>query len=244
VGDPTVRGTCVLLLLATLCLASACTTTKVLKPETAGTFDSANARVLVLPVDVEVGSLLFSGITEPRADWSEAARGHVEAALRARIERSKAAVVQAKADLFAPESPHLQILKLNEVVGISILEGKLGQVPLPTLKDRFDFTLGPDVQALGADLDANYALFVYVRDSYASGGRQAAIAGGVAACIGTLGMFCMIPSGGTQVGFASLVDLSTGDVVWFNRLVSSTGDVREAAPAAKAIDTLLKEFPL
>jgi hypothetical protein len=232
------------LLLAIVCSAAACTTTKVLKPETAGTFDPENARVLVLPVDVEVAALLFSGMTEPRADWSEAARGHVGAALRARIERSKAKVVQANTDLFAPESPHLQILKLNEVVGLSILEGKLGPSPLPTLKDRFDFTLGPDVQALGADLDANYALFVYLRDSYASGGRQAAIAGGVAACLGTLGMFCVIPSGGTQLGFASLVDLRSGDVVWFNRLVSSTGDVREAAPAAKAIDALLKDFPL
>jgi hypothetical protein len=234
----------VLCLTATLSLAAACTSTKVLKPEAAGTFDPTSARVLVLPVDVEVSSLLASGMTEPRADWTELARGHVQNALRARIERSKAKVVDPRGDLFAPESPHLQILKLNEVVGISILEGKLGTTPLPTLKDRFDFTLGPDVQALGADLDANYALFVYVRDSYASGGRQALIAGGVAACLGTLGMFCVVPSGGTQLGFASLVDLRTGNVVWFNRLISSTGDVREAAPAAKAVDTLLKDFPL
>jgi len=225
-------------------LCSGCTTTKVLKPETAGTFTPADARVLVLPVDVEVGSLLASGMTEPRADWTQAARGHVATALHARIEKSRAKAVDAKPDLFAPESPHLQILKLNEVVGLSILEGKLGQAPLPTLKNRFDFTLGPGVQALGADLDANYALFVYVRDSYASGGRQALIAGGVAACLGTMGMFCVIPSGGTQIGFASLVDLKSGDVVWFNRLLSSTGDLREPAPAAKAIDTLLKEFPL
>lgn len=238
------RSLCALGLTGLLGFAAACTSTKVLKPESTGTFDPASARVLVLPVDVEVSSLFASGMTEPRADWTEVARGHVQTALRARIERSQARVVEAREDLFALESPHLQVLKLNEVVGISILESKLGPAPLPTLKHRFDFTLGPDVQALGADLDANYALFVYVRDSYASGGRQALIAGGVAACLGTLGMVCVIPSGGTQLGFASLVDLQTGNVVWFNRLVSSTGDVREAAPAAKAIDTLLKEFPL
>jgi hypothetical protein len=225
-------------------VGTACTSTKVLKPESTGTFDPASSRVLVLPADVEVSSLLASGMTEPRADWTEVARGHVQAALRGRIERAKAKVVVPSADLFALESPHLQILKLNEVVGVAILEGKLGPTPLPTLKERFDFTLGTDVRALATDLDANYALFVYVRDSYASGGRQALIAGGVAACLGTLGMFCVIPSGGTQVGFASLVDLNSGDVVWFNRLVSATGDVREAAPAAEAVDALLKDFPL
>lgn len=225
-------------------VSAACTSTKVLKPEQTREFDPANARVLVLPVDVEVGSLLAGGTVEPRADWTEMARGHVQAALHARIGRAKATGVDAKPDLFAPESPHLQILKLNEAVGVSILEGRFSQTPLPTTKDRFDYTLGPSVQSLAADLDVNYALFVFMRDSYASGGRQALMVGGVAACLGTLGAVCIIPSGGTQVGFASLVELKTGDVVWFNRLISETGDVREPEPAAKAIDRLLKDFPL
>ncbi len=50
--------------------------------------------------------------------------------------------------------------------------------------------------------------------------------------------------GGMQVGFASLVDLQTGDVVWFNRLVNQAGDLRTVEPARKAVDELLTDFPL
>lgn len=225
-------------------LASACTTTEVLKPIGAKTLDASGARVLLLPPDVEVSELLASGMTEPRADWTATARAHIATALNARVSRAQAGVVAGDPSLFAAESPHLQVLKLHEAVGSAILVNKLGAAPLPTLRDRFDFTLGTSVKALAADTGANYALFVYVRDSYASGGRQALIAGGVAACVASMGLFCVIPSGGIQVGFASLVDLETGEIVWFNRLVSHTGDVREAGPADETLGELLEESPL
>jgi hypothetical protein len=48
----------------------------------------------------------------------------------------------------------------------------------------------------------------------------------------------------TQQGFASLVDLETGDVVWFNHLFSTVGDLREPEPARDAIDTLLEGSPV
>ena len=51
-------------------------------------------------------------------------------------------------------------------------------------------------------------------------------------------------SGGSQAGFASLVDLQSGDIVWFNFLLRSSGDLREPAPARETIDRLLTDFPL
>ena len=107
---------------------------------------------------------------------------------------------------------------------------------VPTKKDKFDWTLGSGINQLRDDYDAEYALFIHIRDSYTSAGRVAVIF--VAAVFG-VGV-----QGGTQVGFASLVDLGTGDVVWFNRLFSATGDLRTAAPAGEAIKQLLSEFPL
>ena len=50
--------------------------------------------------------------------------------------------------------------------------------------------------------------------------------------------------GGSQVGFASLVDLNSGNVVWFNRLARAEGDLRKPAKAQDAIDHLLDEIPL
>ncbi len=86
------------------------------------------------------------------------------------------------------------------------------------------------------EFGADYALFVFMRDSYASAGRVAVIA--VAALLG-VGM-----QGGVQLGFASLVDLRTGEVMWFNRLVSGVGDLRTPEPARQAIESLLTDVPL
>jgi len=50
-------------------------------------------------------------------------------------------------------------------------------------------------------------------------------------------------AGGQQAGFASLVDLSSGNVVWFNFLNSTVGDLRTEEPALKTIELLLKDLP-
>ena len=50
-------------------------------------------------------------------------------------------------------------------------------------------------------------------------------------------------TGGVQVGYASLVDLKTGQIAWFNRLIRALGDMREQEPATLSIDLLLENFP-
>ncbi len=50
--------------------------------------------------------------------------------------------------------------------------------------------------------------------------------------------------GGQQVGFASLVDLRTGDIVWFSKLHGSSGDLREKETAKPVVESLLTDIPL
>ena len=50
--------------------------------------------------------------------------------------------------------------------------------------------------------------------------------------------------GGQQIGYASLVDLRDGRIVWFNNIDRMWGDLREAQPAAETVESLLKGFPL
>jgi hypothetical protein len=52
------------------------------------------------------------------------------------------------------------------------------------------------------------------------------------------------PQGGTQSGFASLVDLQTGEVIWFNRLLRGVGDLREPKGAGEALEILFEDVPL
>mgnify|MGYP006887600109 CR=1 FL=1 len=89
------------------------------------------------------------------------------------------------------------------------------------------------VAAISRSHEADYALFLYVRDSYASAGRVAVIV--VAALMGA-----GVP-GGSQVGFASVVDLKTGDIVWFNRLVRQAGDLRTPDAAAETVRALVSD---
>ena len=200
----------------------------------------SSAKVLIMDPDVELSVLTAGGLQEPNAQWTEQGYKNVNGALAVVMQETDVNMVRYVAPAQDSESfrRHHQLNKLYEAVGVSILLHKYNEVAkLPTKADRFDWTLGADtVRELRQEYDADYALFVYLHDSYASAGRVGVIL--VAAVFG-VGI-----SGGIQIGFSSLVDLKTGEVVWFNRLVSTTGDLRTPEPARKAVETLLTELPV
>src|SRR3546814_762765 len=111
---------------------------------------------------------------------------------------------------------------------------------LPTKKrdnkaDVFEWSLGSGVSALPGAKDANYALFIYNKDAYGSTGRKllqfTAALGGVSV------------KSGEHAGYAGLVDLKTGDLLWLNADGAMGGDVREVDGAEKRVSQLLEEFP-
>jgi len=113
-------------------------------------------------------------------------------------------------------------------------------MPLPTksLPDnqrRFDWSLGPDVSEIGERYDADYLLFVYYRDYQATGGR---VAFAILAAVAGVGV-----STGSESGFASLVDLRTGDIVWFNAVAIGGGELSSPTGAAAAVSRLFADIP-
>jgi hypothetical protein len=190
--------------------------------------------ILVLPVDVELYSLSAGGVPEPKADWTQTAAGHMKQALQARIDelglRSRHAD-EAHAEEFAEQvSLHAAVAQ-----SIALHHAMGGVMALPTKQSKLDWSFGDAMQGLQARSGARYGLFVWVRDSYASAERKAAM---VAMALLGIGL-----TGGFQVGYASLVDLQTGQVLWFNRLARASGDLREAEPAAESMKALLAGFP-
>lgn len=228
------RITAIAVLFVSICI-SACATTAV---RTAGNakieFSSQTKRVLFVAPDVQLSEITTGGIPEARADWTEAALGFISNDISAHFATSGTEVV--KADKL--DNPHdAQLAKLHGVVGRAILlHAYNGVLKLPNKGDALDWSLGPGTNDMRQRYGADYALFVFVRDSYVSAGRAAVIAGAAILGVG-------IP-GGQQIGFASLVDLRTGNIVWFNRLLSGTGDLRTAAPAQSTVDNLIKGMPL
>jgi hypothetical protein len=195
----------------------------------------AGDKVLLMPVDVELFSVSAGGIDEPRADWTAKAHKNLMPAIQQHKQAARVGVVEltpAQADDFAEQ------VGLHAAVAQSIALHQFGESiwALPTKAGRLDWSFGDAMRPLREVSGADYALFVWIRDSYASPERVAmTIAVGV--------LTGVVLSGGAQIGYASLVDLQTGQVVWFNRLARAHGDLREEQPARESVDALLEGFP-
>lgn len=222
--------------LAAACLMlAACTTTNVKSATGLPTAPPKEARVLVAQPDISLSLLTAGGLLEPRADWTASARTNMQAAVEATLSgRSHKFTVLDPST--AMEGREGQVLRLNGAVGNSILAFGLYGPGLPS-KSGFDWTLGEGAQLLAARYSSDYALFVYGRGSYSSGGR-------VAMMIGAAALGVSIPMGGQQA-FASLVDLKTGKVIWFNQAVASpAADMRSPEGARLLTEALLRGLPL
>ena len=209
---------------------------------------SGDYKLLVMRPDVSVGSVTTGGLTEPRADWTEAARSNLLAALRTQqAGRGGNVRVLDRRDSLpgVPAETIAELERLHGVVGNSIALHKYLGENLPTKRGKgLDWTLGEQAVALGRKTGMDYALFMHAEDSFASTGRVALQVLGIAGCF--VG-FCAPNIGGAgQFAYASLVDLRTGEVVWFNVLTARSqiagikmGDVRTPTGAAEMVERLL-----
>jgi hypothetical protein len=207
-----------------------------------------NYKLLVMRPDVSVGSVTTGGMVEPRADWTETARSKLLAALRAQqAARGGNVLIMEKRNSLPGVDPETiaELERLHYAVGSSIALHKYSGAYLPTKRNKgLDWTLGEDAVALGRRTGYDYALFLHAEDSFASTGRVALQVLGIAGCV--VG-FCAPNIGGAgQFAYASLVDLRTGDVVWFNVVQAGSqvagikmGDMRTDEGAAQLVDRLL-----
>lgn len=191
-----------------------------------------DAKVVVAPLDVELFELTAGGVLAPKADWTEAASKYMGAALK-RKTASLALASEPIADAVADE--HAELLHLHGAVARAISLHHMGPFKLPTKDDRLDWSFGESLRPLQQATGARYGLFTWVRDSYATAERKAMMVG--------LALLGVGIGGGAQVGYASLVDLENGQVLWFNQLVSVSGDLRDEKSAAASVDGLLAGFP-
>lgn len=189
----------------------------------------AGAKVALMPPDVELYAISAGGIPEPRADWTSAALQHIRDLYRERKAKARVEVVEVAED---GDEAVEDLKRLLGAVSRAIALHRTGQYALPSKKGLLDWTLGPEVAALRQKNGADYALFLHIRDSYATAERVLAVV------VGALFRTIMMPGGAQEIA-ASLIDLKTGQVVWFHRLQRITGDLREREPARETLDALL-----
>jgi len=216
-----------------------------------------NMKIVVFRPDVSVGSQKVGGLVEPNAEWTEAARTNIKDKL---IER--AAVLNAQLEFVDElEGENAEVLTeyraLFEAVSSSVFthitvgdtlptKEKLvpdtsGRNQRPARVKMLDWTLGSGMAKLKEATGADYAMFVFTNDAYGDAGRKASQAVGMLGCL--IGV-CVIVDSGIHVGYAGLVELETGNVVWFNTDLAIGGDPREVEGADKRVRQLMDGFPL
>ena len=217
-------------------LFAGCTTTNTRVAVQDGAKPAAGAQILMLQPDVQLAVLTAAGIEEARADWSKQAQANLVRELETQL-KGRAHGLKTIAVDEAMDGRSGQLLRLNVAVGQSIQAFSYGAEKLPSKPAGFDWTLGEGARVLAEEQSADYALFVNARGTYASSGRMATAFG-----LAMLGV--AVPLGQQQI-LASLVDLKTGRVIWFN--VATTGqnaDMRESEGATSLVTSLLKNIPL
>jgi len=219
-------------------LLSACTS---VQQNAAADFEppKGDYKVIVMRPDISVGLLTAGGSVEPREDWTTQARTNVLAALEKQqaARGGRAFIAKSANDAGADATLVADLNTLHQAVGQTIkLHKYMPGMALPTKAGVFDWTLGEKAVEYGRASGNDYALFLYATDSFSSGGR---VALQTVSFLGCMVGVCVMPAGGQQAAFASLVDLHTGQVVWFNYLSSSVGDIREPQGATDMVSKLL-----
>jgi hypothetical protein len=189
-------------------------------------------RIVVLRPDVAVGEMSLGGLNQPNADWTKAARKNMADALQGTKANDKASLkfmpeLQGEDETYMAEYRALFKNVTDAVVVHKLFPGNR----LPTKKEAFDWSLGKGVSKLGELGGGDYGLFFYSEDRYTS----------------ATGKVMKLLIGGpppVHIGYAGLVDLKSGDLVWINADIQMGGDPRETEGAKKRIKQLLEGFPM
>lgn len=198
-------------------------------------------KILVFRPAISVGAQSTGSLFEPNAEWTEQAKANMQASLD-KLQLQLGNTVLPAPEAYGEDARAVEEhMALFAAVSQAVIEYQffIGN-RLPTKKrdnknDVFEWSLGPGVARLPGAGDADYGLFLYNKDAYGSTGRKILQ---VMALMGGVGV-----SSGEHVGYAGLVDLKTGDLLWLNADGAMGGDVREVDGAEKRVRQLLEDFP-
>lgn len=229
------RFLAVVLMVATPTFASAQEKTGVrdgfeLKPGT--------AKILLLEPSVRVGSQSTGGMFEPNADWTKQARENIERELKRVQGNLGNQVVRLEFDGSPQTAPLQKYHALFGAVAGSVLEYQFfkgNRLPSKKMDKSFNWTMGPEIKDLAALQGFDYILLIRTKDAYGSTGRKILQ---IVAMFGGIGV-----TSGEHIGYAGLIDVKTGNLVWLNADLEMGGDVRDPAGAEKRVQQLLEGFP-
>lgn len=221
------------LLLLLLLPLLACSETRTLTRTVPAPPRLAGSSVLVWKPEVYCYRETFGGAVELDEEATAAAQENVRSALEEELSGRGLQPVPP------PQEPLDEALAREERQYFLLVEAVIAAIrssgELPTRADKFEWSLGPGAAALGEGTRARYALFSAVWDVRVSVPRKL--------LIGRLGAY---PNERPR-GFGALLDLQTGEVVWYSSFSlkdQPTGELKKREAARSTVRVLLGGLPL
>ncbi|WP_459786889.1 hypothetical protein [Alteriqipengyuania sp. 357] len=203
---------------------------------------SSGQKILVLRPSVLAGAQSTGGIFEPNADWTEQARANLATSLTNWQTQLGNEVVPAPEAYGEDAILVEEYMALFRAIASSVIEYQFfvgNRLPTKKQDNRgnvFEWSMGPGVASIPGAADADYALFILTKDAYGSTGRK------ILQVLAAVGPGIGVKSG-EHIGYAGLVDLRTGDLLWLNADGQMGGDVRDPEGSEKRMRQLLEDFP-
>jgi hypothetical protein len=191
--------------------------------------------ILLFRPDIDVKEETIGGMQQPNADWTQKARENLIAALKdTQIQRGN--TFEILPELSSDDTAASEYRALFKVVVDAALRHEVfpGDI-LPNKAKRFDWTLGPGIGRFAKAGVSTYGLFILSQDSYPSAARSKSDV--LSSIMGES------ENRNSQKGYAALIDMKTGDLVWLSTDLRMRGDVRTPSGAAVRTVRLLEGFP-
>jgi hypothetical protein len=202
------------------------------------TLKPGTVRIVLMRPTIKVGAQSTGGMFEPNADWTAQARENIGRALNEAQNTMGNQVISYDEGETGEGRATSQYAHLFNALADSVIEYQFfrgNRLPTKVRRGEFNWDIGPGLSNLKSLSAADYALFINTEDQYGSTGRKVlqifAAMGGVAV------------TSGVHVGYAGLIDLKTGELVWLNADRQMGGDVRTREGAQKRVRQLLEGFP-
>lgn len=192
-------------------------------------------KILILDVDVVIKEMTYGGVSEEVPEWSRQGTDITHQALLKHFQNDKASKIQFM------ELPKLkdadidlinQHLALYRRVAITIHDYAYSPLEWPQKITQFDYTIGPGLKSIADKTGADSAIIVIGSDRASTTGRKIAA------------FFSDSVSYGYSFLSAGIVNLRSGDILWYNSDYQYKGyDLRDADDNLKMMGQLFDEYP-
>jgi len=201
-------------------------------------------RMLLVRPDIRVHEISTGGIVEQVDEWSNQASDEAAKSLEALAQSSHMFEPVAPSKLSDAERATLEKYSALYILvaGSANLARRSPYAAWQQRAADFDYTLGPGLAQVANDEKLDAVVFVVGTDHISSAGRKAAMVVGVISTA-LLGVG-YIPTSVPAFVTAGVVDMRTGDVLWYSTQTrSASDDLRDPAVMRSVIDDLFKTYP-